>query len=116
VAYIGPCGNQGFPGCPRLHSAEIPHCNLKLVAAAEKLKRKVNVDSKKSQKMLKKCAKDLLCFPCRCLIAKMLEWREREHEEDDLMALNDPGTMNSLRQCGLLKFFKVQGMRAQRDY
>jgi hypothetical protein len=29
------------------------------------------------------------------------------------MALNDPGTVNALRQCGLLKFFKIQGMRAQ---
>jgi hypothetical protein len=44
----------------------------------------------------------------------MLEWREREHEEDDSMALNDLGTINALRQCGLLKFFKIQGMRAQR--
>jgi hypothetical protein len=64
--------------------------------------------------MLKKCAKDLLCFPCKCLLAKMLEWREREHKEDDILALNDLRTVNSLQQCGLLKFFKVQGMRAQR--
>jgi hypothetical protein len=47
------------------------------------------------------------------LIAKMLEWREREHEDDDAMALNDLGTINALRQCGLLKLFKIQGMRAQ---
>jgi len=51
--------------------------------------------------------------PCRYLIAKMLEWREREHEDDEFMALNDPGTINALRQCGLLKKFKIQGMRAQ---
>jgi hypothetical protein len=44
----------------------------------------------------------------------MLEWREHEHEYDDSMDLNDPVTIDSLRQCGLLKFFKVQGMRAQR--
>jgi hypothetical protein len=43
----------------------------------------------------------------------MLEWREREHEDDDFMALNDPGTVNALRQCGLLKKIKIQGMRAQ---
>jgi hypothetical protein len=43
----------------------------------------------------------------------MLEWRECEHEEDDIMALNDPRTVNSLWQCGLLKLFKVQGMRSQ---
>jgi hypothetical protein len=43
----------------------------------------------------------------------MLEWREREHEEEDYFARNDPGTVMALRQCGLLKFFKIQGMRAQ---
>jgi hypothetical protein len=31
------------------------------------------------------------------LVAKMLEWREREHEDDDEMDLNDPDTINSLR-------------------
>ena len=63
--------------------------------------------------MLKRCAKDILCFPCKCLLAKMLEWRECEHEEDDIIDLNDLGTLNSLWKCGLLKFFKVQGMRDQ---
>jgi hypothetical protein len=29
------------------------------------------------------------------------------------LARNDPGTINALRHCGLLKFFKIQGMRAQ---
>jgi hypothetical protein len=43
----------------------------------------------------------------------MLEWREPEHEDDESMALNDPRTLDALRQCGLLKFFKVQGMRSQ---
>jgi hypothetical protein len=43
----------------------------------------------------------------------MLEWREREHEYDESMALNDPGTIDALWQCGLLMFFKAHGMRAQ---
>jgi hypothetical protein len=43
----------------------------------------------------------------------MLEWREREHEEDDAIAGNDPGTVAALRDCGLLKFFRIPGMRAQ---
>jgi hypothetical protein len=43
----------------------------------------------------------------------MLEWREKEHKDNDHYALNDMGTVNSLRQCGLLKFFKIWGMRAQ---
>jgi hypothetical protein len=43
----------------------------------------------------------------------MLEWREREHEEDDSIVGNGLGTVAALRECGLLKFFKIPGMRAQ---
>jgi hypothetical protein len=43
----------------------------------------------------------------------MLKWWEREHEEEDYIAGNDPNTVMALRECGLIKFFKVQGMRAQ---
>jgi hypothetical protein len=43
----------------------------------------------------------------------MLEWREREHEEDDAITGNDPGTVDALRDCWLLKFFRISGMRAQ---
>jgi hypothetical protein len=46
-------------------------------------------------------------------MVKMLEWHEREHEEEDYFIGNDPGMVMALRQCGLLKFFKIQGMRAQ---
>jgi hypothetical protein len=42
----------------------------------------------------------------------MLEWREKEHEDEDYFAENEPRMVNSLRQCGMLKFFKIQGMRA----
>jgi len=52
-------------------------------------------------------------FHFRFFMEKMLEWREREHEDEDYFARNDPGTINSLQQCGLLKFFKIQGMRAE---
>lgn len=45
--------------------------------------------------------------------AKMLEWREREHEMNDSVALQDADTIHALRECGLLKFFMVQNMRAQ---
>jgi hypothetical protein len=71
------------------------------------------LDQKELKKKMIKVANCLLSSPCRCLIAKMLEWRERENEDDEFMALNDPGTVNALRQCGLLKFFKIQGMRSQ---
>jgi hypothetical protein len=43
----------------------------------------------------------------------MLEWRERDHEEEYFIVGNDPNTVMALRECGLLNFFKVQGMRAQ---
>ena len=42
-----------------------------------------------------------------------LTWREREHEEEDMIALHDPVTVNALRNCGLLKFFRISSMRAQ---
>jgi hypothetical protein len=44
---------------------------------------------------------------------KMLEWSECEHEEEDFFVRNDLGTVMALRECGLLKLFKIQGMRAQ---
>jgi hypothetical protein len=43
----------------------------------------------------------------------MLEWREREHEEDDAIVGNDLGIVAALRECGLLKIFRILGMRAQ---
>ena len=46
-------------------------------------------------------------------MVKMLEWHERDHEEEDYFVRNDLGMLMALRQCGLLKLFKIQGMRAQ---
>ena len=43
----------------------------------------------------------------------MITWREREHEEQDMITLNDPGTVTALRDCGLLKYFQLSGMRQQ---
>jgi hypothetical protein len=54
-----------------------------------------------------------LMFHCRFSMVKMLEWREREHEEEDYFVGNDPGMVMALRQCGLIKFFKIHGVRAQ---
>jgi hypothetical protein len=51
---------------------------------------------------------------CRHLAVTMvLEWHEREHEEDDAIVENNPGTIVTLRDCGLPKFFQIPGMRAQ---
>jgi hypothetical protein len=43
----------------------------------------------------------------------VLEWREREHEDDNDTAKNHPQTIATLRDCGLLKYFRIPGMRAQ---
>jgi hypothetical protein len=43
----------------------------------------------------------------------VLEWHEREHEEDNAIAGNHPPTITALRNCGLLKYFHIPGMRAQ---
>ena len=46
-------------------------------------------------------------------IEMTITWREREHEEQDMIALNDPGIERALRDFGLLKYFKLSGMRQQ---
>ena len=43
----------------------------------------------------------------------VLEWREREHEDMDRKQLGDPLTLNALRICSLLKFFRTANMGAQ---
>ena len=43
----------------------------------------------------------------------MLEWHEHEHEEDNENSENHPPTIASLRDYGLLKYFRIPGMRAQ---
>jgi hypothetical protein len=43
----------------------------------------------------------------------MLEWRECEHDEEYYFVGNDLGIVMVVWECGLLKCFKVQGMRAQ---
>jgi hypothetical protein len=51
--------------------------------------------------------------PLQILIIMMLEWREREHEEDDAIVVNDLGIVVALQECGILKIFRIPGMRAQ---
>ena len=43
----------------------------------------------------------------------VLEWWEREHEDIDTEELQDPLTLNSLRRCGLLKFFHTMNICTQ---
>ena len=43
---------------------------------------------------------------------KMVIWKEREHKLDDAQAANDPMAIRALREGGLLKYFRVSGMRS----
>ena len=48
----------------------------------------------------------------RCFTPKMVIWKEREHELHDTQATNDPINVRDLRECELLKYFRIPGMRA----
>lgn len=42
----------------------------------------------------------------------MVDWKEREHDNINTQTMVDPNCLNSLRNCGLLKFFLTLGLRA----
>ena len=42
----------------------------------------------------------------------MAIWKEREHETSNIQAANDPPTIEALRNCILLKYFRVPSMKA----
>jgi len=46
-------------------------------------------------------------------INMVIMWHECEHEEEDMIALHDQGTVIALQNCGLLKFFNISSMRQQ---
>ena len=55
---------------------------------------------------------NLLLFVSKIHWRKMpVTWREREREEEDMLALHDLVTVNALRNCGLFKFFHISSMR-----
>jgi hypothetical protein len=41
----------------------------------------------------------------------VLEWREREHEEVDVVVDRDSRAQMALKICGLYKFWALKGMR-----
>jgi len=50
---------------------------------------------------------------CRYQEEKMvIEWKEREHSEEDEQAMENEQCMNALRNCGLKKFFLTSCLRA----
>jgi len=49
----------------------------------------------------------------RILLATMLQWKKRKNKSDDFSASQYQQTINALRNCGLLSFFKTQSMRKE---
>ena len=47
------------------------------------------------------------------ILEKMVIWKEREHDIDDIRGETDVETVASLRGYGLLKLFNVPSMRSQ---
>jgi len=43
----------------------------------------------------------------------MLDWREREHKDVDLAAINHQPSIDALKAYGLYKYWAIPGMRAQ---
>ena len=43
----------------------------------------------------------------------VIEWKEREHSEEDELDLGDVRCMDVLRDCGLKKFFIAPCLQAQ---
>ena len=43
----------------------------------------------------------------------VIEWKEREHGEEDEMDMENEACMNALKNCGLKKFFLTPCLRAQ---
>ena len=42
----------------------------------------------------------------------MVIWKERDHDTFEVQDANDPPTIEALRNCGLLKYFRVPSMKA----
>ena len=42
----------------------------------------------------------------------MVIWKEREHEMIYFQGVCDPATVEALLNCGMLKYFRVPGMKA----
>jgi hypothetical protein len=45
-----------------------------------------------------------------------VHWREREHEDIDVLVSEDPVALAVLSQCGFLKFFHCPFMKAQPSF
>ena len=54
----------------------------------------------------------LQCLEGAQSILTMVIWKEHEHETKDFQVVSDSTTIEALLNCGLLKYFRVLGMKA----
>jgi hypothetical protein len=65
-------------------------------------------------KHMKKNQKERVNSPLNLSCNRMyVHWREREHEEIDVLVDEDPATISTLKQYGLWKFYQCLLMREQ---
>ena len=48
-----------------------------------------------------------------CRLPTMLDWSEREHKDVNLAAIDHQPSIDSLKACGLYKYWAIPSMRAQ---
>ena len=53
-----------------------------------------------------------MCLQVQYIVYIMAIWKEREHETTKFQVVSDPTTIEALLNCGLLKYFRVPGMKA----
>ena len=53
-----------------------------------------------------------MCLQVQYIIHIMVIWKERDHETEDFQVVSDPATIEALKNYGLLKYFRVLGMKA----
>ena len=53
---------------------------------------------------------DFKCFLAGSFDQKMVIWKERQHDDDDVHATRNADCVATLQGCGLLKFFRTPSM------
>ena len=53
-----------------------------------------------------------MCLQVQYIIHIMVIWKEQELEKTNFQVVSDPAIVDALQNCGLLKYFRVPGMKA----
>jgi hypothetical protein len=110
----GACENEAFSQVSLKPPTRFSHCAHRAPMRTTKPNFFLNFYPMKKIQSMKKFVNPLIVFLMQIIgHQQVLEWCEREHEEDNAMAQNHPPTIASLRDCGLLNYFLIPGMRDQ---